>query len=138
MGAWDVSVFGNDDAADYSAEFDDTNTLAEVVSVLDTALDAVLRPGAEIEAEEGAVGLAAAALVVAWGEPEMLGDDAAYAPEPWPKTSGQLPSDVTAKAAAVFKRMKSPDGNELAELWAEAEELDEFVAEIERWDSRIS
>lgn len=35
MGAWDVSVFGNDDAADFGCEFDDANTAAEVASVIE-------------------------------------------------------------------------------------------------------
>ena len=57
MGAWDVSVFGNDDAADFSYEFDDVNTLAEVTPVIENALDAVLRSDPEVEAADGAAGL---------------------------------------------------------------------------------
>lgn len=74
-------------------------------------------------------GLAAAALVVAWTEPEMLGSDAAYAPEPWPRTADPLPGYLKTKAAAVL---------ELAQLWAESGQTSEFTAEIDRWRSRLS
>jgi hypothetical protein len=137
MGAWDGSVFGNDDAADFSYEFDDANTVATIAPVIENALDAVLESTPDIEAPDGSIGLAAAALVVAWTEPEMLGRDAAYAPEPWPRTGDPLPGYLKTKAAAVFDRMKETAGNELAQLWAEAGQTPEFTAEIDRWRSRL-
>ena len=138
MGAWDGSVFGNDDAADFSFEFDDANTVATVAPVIENALDAVLESTPDLEAPDGAIGLAAAALVVAWNEPEMLGNDVAYAPEPWPRTAEPLPGHLKTKAAAVLDRMKDPAGNELAQLWAESGQTSEFTAEIDRWRSRLS
>lgn len=137
MGAWDGSVFGNDDAADFSYEFDDANTVATIAPVIENALDAVLESTPDLEAPDGSIGLAAAALVVAWTEPEMLGRDAAYAPEPWPRTGDPLPGHLKTKAAAVFDRMKEAAGNELAQLWAEAGQTSEFTAEIDRWRSRL-
>ena len=80
MGAWDVSVFGNDDAADFGYEFDEVNTATEVASVIEEALDTVLRSSGEVDGSDGATGLAAAALVVAWNEPELLARDENYAP----------------------------------------------------------
>ena len=138
MGAWDVSVFGNDDAADFGYEFDDANTVAEVASVLEEALDTVLRSTAEVDGSDGATGLAAAALVVAWDAPEMLEDDEDYAPQPWPRSTDPLPEKLTKKAAKVLDRMKNEEGNELAELWSESGQGVEFAAEIARWRSRLS
>lgn len=138
MGAWDGSVFGNDDAADFSFEFDDANTVAKVAPIIEDALDDVLASTTDLEAPEGAIGLAAAALVVAWNEPEMLGSDAAYAPEPWPRTADPLPGHLKTKAAAVLDRMKDATGNELAQLWAESGQTSEFTTEIDRWRSRLS
>ncbi len=138
MGAWDVSVFGNDDAADFGYEFDDANTAAEVASVIDGALDAVLGSSGEVDGSDGAAGLAAAALVVAWNEPEMLQDDENYAPQPWPRSTDPLPEHLATKAAAVLDRMKNPEDNELGELWSESGQWEDFTAEISRWRTRLS
>ncbi len=138
MGTWDSSVFGNDDAADFSFEFDDADTVAEVAPIIENALDAVLNSTLDLEAPDGATGLAAAALVVAWNEPGLLGNDAAYAPAPWPRTTEPLPRNLHTKAAAVLDRVKNAEGNELAQLWAESGETAEFNAEIARWRSRLA
>ncbi|TFC06531.1 DUF4259 domain-containing protein [Cryobacterium sp. MDB2-33-2] len=138
MGAWSESVFGNDDAADFSLEFDGANTTAKVTPIIENALDAVLESTPDLEAPEAAIGLAAAALVVAWTEPRLLGNDFAYAPEPWPRTSEPLPEHLKVKAAAVLNRMKVAAGNELAQLWAESGQTSEFIAEIDRWRSALS
>lgn len=133
MGAWDVSVFGNDDAADFGYEFDDASTVAEVASVLEDALDTILSSAAEVDSSDGATGLAAAALVVAWNEPAILEDDKEYAPQPWPRSTDPLPGHLRDKAAAVLDRMKSEEGNELAELWSDSGHGLDFVEEISRW-----
>jgi hypothetical protein len=137
MGAWDVSVFGNDDAADFLFEFDDAHELSEVASILQDALDAVLGSTSEIDTIDGTVGLVAAALVVAWGEPSLLENEVDEDFSPWPRTADPLPGQLLAKAAQVLDRMREPRGNELSELWAEADELAEFHAEIARWRSRL-
>ncbi|WP_411732867.1 DUF4259 domain-containing protein [Paeniglutamicibacter sp.] len=137
MGAWDVSVFSNDDAADFGYEFDDANTATEVASVIDAALDAVLGSSDDVDGSDGAAGLAAAALVVAWNEPEMLQDDENYAPQPWPRSPDPLPDHLAAKAAAVLDRMKDPEENELGELWMESGQWEDFTAEISRWRARL-
>lgn len=137
MGTWDVSVFGNDDAADFSFELDGADTVESVQPILETAMDAVLNTIGYVDASEGSVGLAAAALVVAWSHPELLGDDAAYAPEPWPRETGPLPSHLRAKAAAVMERLSREVSNELADLWAEEGELAEFQSEVARWRAKL-
>lgn len=134
MGTWDASAFGNDDAADFLYEFDDADTVAKVVPILENALDAVLDSTTEIESAEGSVGVAAAALVVAWNEQAMLASDTL---SPWPRTNDPLPERLPAKASKVLDRLLDPEENELAELWQEAEEFSEFTTELSRWRSRL-
>ena len=77
---------------------------------LQTLYAEVLESTPELEAPDGAIGLAAAALVIAWNEPELLGNAVAYAPEPWPRTAEPLPGYLKSKAAAVLDRMKDTAG----------------------------
>jgi Domain of unknown function (DUF4259) len=137
MGAWDTSVFGNDDAADFLYEFDDARTVAQVVPLLEDALDAALDASPEIEATDGSVGLAAAALVACWGEPTLLRNEAGEDMSPWPRTAEPLPGRLQAKAARVLERMHDSRGNELGRLWAESGKSSEFEAELRRWRSRL-
>jgi hypothetical protein len=137
MGAWDVSVFGNDDAADFLFEFDDAPTLAEVVPALEDALDTALEATRELDAMDGAVGMAAAALVVSWDDPAMLGSEEGESLAPWPRTPELLPPRLATKAAQVLDRLHKADGNELAELWEEAGRTTDYQAEITRWRSRL-
>lgn len=134
-GTWDASAFGNDDAADFLYEFDDADTVAKVVAILENALDAVLEATSEIESMEGAVGVAAAALVVAWTDHAMLAGASSETLSPWPRTTEALPERLPVKAAKVLERMLDAQENELAELWEEAEEFPEFTTELSRWRS---
>ncbi|WP_425861095.1 DUF4259 domain-containing protein [Arthrobacter sp. TWP1-1] len=138
MGTWDASAFGNDDAADFLYEFDDADSVAKVVPILENALDTVLEATTEIESSEGAVGIAAAALVVAWNEPALLANLTSETLSPWPRNNELLPARLPAKASKVLDRMLSAEENELAELWEEAEELPEFTTELTRWRSRLA
>ena len=137
MGAWDTSVFGNDDAADFLYEFGDARTVAQVVSLLEGALDAVLDATPQIQAPEGAVGLAAAALVVCWKEPALLRNEAGEDLSPWPRTAEPLSGHLHTKAAQVLERLQDTRGNELGQLWADAGRSSEFDAELTRWRSRL-
>jgi hypothetical protein len=138
MGAWDTSIFGNDDAADFLYEFADAGTVAQVVALLEDALDAVLDATPQIQAPEGAVGLAAAALVVCWNDPDLLRNEAGEDLSPWPRTAEPLPGRLRAKAGQVLERMRDARGNELGQLWAEAGRSSAFEAELTRWGSRLS
>lgn len=139
MGAWSESVFGNDDAADYLCEIESAGSTTAVAAVLEEGLDAVAGEDGYVYAPEGAIGLAAAALTVAWRKPELLNEDAAGSVgSPWPRDSASLPPELEAKAAVVFDRMRNVEGNELAELWAEAGRLAEFEVEIDRWRTGLS
>ena len=62
-------------------------------------MDSVLSAEDYIDASEGATGLVAAALVVAWDQPELMGDDTAYAPDPWPRQPGPLPEHLRVKGS---------------------------------------
>lgn len=130
-------MFGNDDAADFSFDFDDADTVETVVPILETAMDAVLNSDDYIDASEGAASLVAAALVVAWDQPELIGDDAAYAPEPWPRAAAPLPQRLRVKATSVMDRLLNEESNELDELWSESGGLEDFRTEIMRWRSRL-
>jgi hypothetical protein len=50
MGAWDASLFANDDAADISFEFDDASTTAEVARIIESALETALNSTPDLEA----------------------------------------------------------------------------------------
>ena len=43
MGAWDETVFGNDDAADFAGEISDAKSFDDTVSRLDRALEDLLQ-----------------------------------------------------------------------------------------------
>ena len=134
MGTWSESVFGNDDAADFLFDIEDAASRAEVIPVLEGALDSVICADGYIEAPDGAVGLAAAALAVSWERPGSLDEETAeQVGGPWPRTSEALPRELVAKAAAVLERMLSSEENELAGLWTEAGQRARFNAEISRW-----
>ncbi|XBH22268.1 DUF4259 domain-containing protein [Jonesiaceae bacterium BS-20] len=130
MGTWDATPFGNDNAADFAFEFDDAHTIAQIASVLEAALDTVLDEPGEIEAPDGEIAIAAAALVVAWEFPDAA--DAGYAQslDPWPRVARPLPEHLSLKAAEVLDRMQEAEENELVELWRETESYSEFVAEL--------
>ena len=132
MGTWDASAFGNDDAVDYLCEFEEAHTIAKAGRILEIALDAVLDGDDYIEASEGAVGIAAAALVVTWQEPAMLGGETMKLLSPWPRTNDPLPAYLKIKASGVLDRMQDALENELADLWEETEDFSEFNAELVR------
>ena len=138
MGTWGISIFGNDDAADFSFEFDEVDTSEGAVGVLEPALDAVLGYSGSVDGTVAATGLAAAALVVAWDYPEMIGDDAAYTPEVWPLAATPLTRELRVKAGAVFDRLSRSGASEIAEEWADAGQLTEFQDEIKRWRDKLS
>lgn len=138
MGTWDISAFGNDDAADFLFEFDDTEDLAQVVPILEEALDAVLDATPAVDAEDGAVAIAAAALVAAWQEPGLLGNDLSETLMPWPRANEVLPGDLKEKALAALDRVGNSEQSELARAWDQAGRSEEFEAELARWRSALS
>lgn len=113
MGAWDVGIYDNDDAADWSAELADRGLMA-VEDALDAALDA-----GYIEAPEGACALAAADVIARLVSGR--GDDSAYCESvvTWVAAHPEAPPPaLVAKAARAVDRIGGED-SELAELWSE-------------------
>lgn len=138
MGAWDESVFGNDDAADLSDEVRELTTYGEVIGRLGAALETVISSEGYLDCPEVSVGVAAAALVTAWDRPELL-PKTPYEPENWPPFNQALPGDLRMKAAQAIDRALTPDGevNEFFYLWDEANLWDAVVADIQRYRSAL-
>jgi hypothetical protein len=138
MGAWDVTVFGNDDAADFSGEVSELTTYAEVLDRLTSALDTVTGNAGYLDCPDASIGVAAAALVAAWDRPELL-PGTPYEPEHWPPFDQPSPADLRTKASAAIDRALTPDAefNEFYDLWVEANVWDAVVADIQRYRNTL-
>ncbi|WP_373458723.1 DUF4259 domain-containing protein [Paenarthrobacter nicotinovorans] len=90
-----------------------------------------------VDASDGATALVAAVLVVAWDHPELIGKDAAYGLEAWPRAEVARLSHLRVQAAAVADRLSNQESNELAELWAEEDQLADFRDEVSRWRGKL-
>jgi len=127
MGAWGFKIFENDDAADFVAEFENSGAVA-VAGALDAACN---NPG-YIEAPDGSVALAAAAIVAAAnGKSEFLSKPAQTALRT--VSNWQALSGLKGKAIQAVEWVSSPN-SELMELWAEAAPADaaSFKNELNR------
>jgi hypothetical protein len=122
MGTWSTEHFGNDDASDWAYELE----RAEDLAPLEEALDAVIDFEDEyLEAPEGVIGVAAAAVIAALGGASV--DDAGFTPavQAWIVRIGKRPEPaLVAKAVQALDRITGED-SELCELWAES---DDFAA----------
>lgn len=137
MGAWGTAVFDNDDAADFANEIEDAGSFAAVQALLDRALTAVLGSVEFLDSADASVGVAAAALVAAWDDPDLLGERA-YSLEEWPRFDGRLPGVLKARAGQTLDRVLRPgDDNELLLLWDEAGEWDQVVTGIHRYRAAL-
>jgi hypothetical protein len=133
MGAWGTAVFDNDDAADFANEIEDAGSFAEIKGLLDRALTTVLGNGEFLDSPDAGMGVAAAALIASWDNPDLLGERA-YSLEEWPRFAGALPDALKIKAGQALDRVLRPgDDNELYLLWDEAGEWDQVVADIGRY-----
>ena len=113
MGAWDVGNFSNDDALDFVAEI-------KSVDDLTAAFRALASAPTPADAHIVCEALAAADLVAA-----MLGRPASDMPEEasaLAKTFGAPSADLLGSASTTASIAQT--GNELAELWEEAEDED--------------
>jgi hypothetical protein len=139
MGAWDETVFGNDDAADFSGDVRELTSYQDVVDRLGSALDDVLGIEGYLDNYEANRAIAAAALIAAWDNPELL-PKTPFAPETWPPFDQRLPADLHTKAAQAIDRALTPDGetNEFYYLWDEAGLWDAVVADIQRYRNSLA
>ncbi|MET9916095.1 DUF4259 domain-containing protein [Streptomyces sp. NPDC006435] len=125
MGTWDTGHFDNDTAADFSGTVDDTPE-NEREAVIREALEAVLAPSDYLDSDDGAVAVAAAALVAAQcpgGEPVTT----AYGPD---KPLPTLATDLRPLAVKALDAVLGED-SELRELWDEGGD-EEWAAGIAR------
>ncbi|QIQ07156.1 DUF4259 domain-containing protein [Streptomyces liangshanensis] len=117
MGVWDTGHFDNDTAADFAGDLD-AAAGAERTELVRGALARVIGTGggAVLEESDGAVAVAAAALVAAQcpGGPPV---ETVYGPdEPLPS----FPEELRDLAVRALDRVLAED-SELRELWADGE-----------------
>ena len=113
MGTWDAGPFGGDTAADFAGDLNEL-ALAERPSAIREALEAVIGETGYVDSDEGAVAVAAAALVAAQcpgGDPA----DSVYGPD---EQVPELPVDLRSLAVKALDRVVGPD-SELDQLWDE-------------------
>ncbi|WP_431922536.1 DUF4259 domain-containing protein [Amycolatopsis tucumanensis] len=125
MGTWGIGHFDNDEAADFANELDDLPA-GERGELIRTTLEAAAGNSGYLEAPEGMLAVAAAALVasqVPGGDPV----DDSYGPEePIPV----LPGELRALAVRAIDRVLA-EKSELDELW-EAPDRPSWLSEIDR------
>ncbi|MFY1595255.1 DUF4259 domain-containing protein [Micromonospora sp. WMMD737] len=128
MGTWAAGPFDNDAAADWCADLDEA-TPERRPRLVELALREAVREGDFLDSWPGAKAVAASAVVAAHlpGGPPV---DSAYAPD-FLTAGGRLTltAELPALALRALDRVLA-DGSELAELWEEAGELDEFAAAL--------
>ena len=103
MGAWGTAVFDNDDAADFANEIEDAGTFAEMRELQDRALTTVISSDEFLDNGDAGIAAAAAALVAAWDNPDLLGERA-YSLEEWPRFAETLPDALKTKEVAPAAR----------------------------------
>jgi hypothetical protein len=124
MGAWDVTAFGNDDAADWTLDLQDAAAPADF---LERTLHIAKRDG-YMEAPDGCQLVAAAAVVAAAcgrapaGLSPGLGE--------WIRGKEAVLKYVAPAALAAIQRVRS-DESELRDLWQESDDFSAWSADLE-------
>jgi hypothetical protein len=137
LGAWDATVFGNDDAADLVGAIADVTDRTQIEAALQQAMQDAIDESGYLDLMYASAGLAAAALVAAWDNLELIAG-LGYTPETWPPAAGTAPDDHKRLARQAFARIASADESELAELWIEAGEWDALLADVQRYASALA
>jgi len=135
MGAWDADPFGNDNAADWAAEFEllDRSAGLHVLAAVFTAAN----QADYVEAPDGSIAVAAAQ-VVAWllVPNQIRASSYSTTAVAWTQRCGGQPDQAMVDAARqVLQRVQS-DESELAELWNEAGD-DAWRVELQRIDDLL-
>jgi hypothetical protein len=121
MGAWDATIFGNDDACDWAYGLEGVADF----SLIEQTLQTVLNVGTEyLDVPEAEEALAAAEVVAGllgrWGVRNVYTETA----EAWGKRIQLTPSpDLIQRAVQVVDRIMTAP-SELLELWQEADDAD--------------
>jgi hypothetical protein len=133
MGAWGRGVFENDDAMDWTVAFLEGSSVDALQDALDDALDSE----DYLDSDQGSYALAAAELLAAaTGRPcrdlpSGLGE--------WATANPQIATpSLLARARDAVDRVIGEDESELAELWAESDEFEDWLEEMEELKDRLS
>jgi hypothetical protein len=126
MGAWSHEPFGNDTAADWAWGLDDSKDFAYVESAIDSAL----AEGDFLDSDVAAEAVAAVEVIA-----KMLGkgtqaDSYTESADIWVAAMTTSPSaELRAKALRAIDRITAGE-SELAELWAESDSNDAWLASM--------
>ena len=117
-GGWDVGPFDNDDALDWVWELSESND----ISVVEEALQSAISTSGYLEAPTGSIAVAAAEVVAALkGQPRAQLPDEVTS---WVASNQLEVDDQLVKAARqAIVHVKNSESSELAQLWADSEEL---------------
>ena len=125
MGAWGLGVFENDEAGDFLSEVEEGDESRKIIG----AMVKVLTTRGYLEAPEAVRGLAAATLVAARRDPSVFAADNEEA-----GVSASLPSlPFYAGYLAKLTIDRVISRSELAELWDEAGELEDWRDDARRY-----
>ncbi len=128
MGAWSHEPFGNDDALDWVYQLEDVKDESVLARVFNRAIE---NQEGYLEADDGFVIVAAAEVVA-----KLLGkgtqqDGYTEQVDAWVKSVDFQPSaDLLAKAQTALDLVLGEE-SELNELWAEAEDRDNWRSSVE-------
>ena len=129
MGAWGHQFDENDDAGDWLSDFADAPSWSDVEAALKQAADADY-----LEAPEASVAVAAAEIVAASRgkpSPRLPNEIVVWAAA---KAGGSDVEDNKASAAVARVR----DDSELAELWGESGEADDWRSSLDELAQRLN
>jgi hypothetical protein len=134
MGAWGMGIFDNDTACDWAYSLEESNDL----SVVEDAIETVLSVDSDyLEAPDAEEALAACEVIARLRG--NFGDRNSYTETVDNWVSGnslKVPRELIEKAKAAIARIIS-DSSELAELWTESGDYEEWKHNIDNLLSRI-
>jgi hypothetical protein len=124
MGAWDVTAFGNDDAADWSDDLMDAESPA---AFLETTL-AMAKRGGYLEVSDGCQLVAAAAVIAAacGAKSDGLPGDV----RDWLRGKEAGLKRLAPAARTAIQRVRGEE-SELREVWQESDEFAEWSADLD-------
>jgi hypothetical protein len=134
MGTWSIEPFGNDDAADWAAELEESND----PSLIQEAINVILAVGDEyLEAPDATV--AVAAIDVLARIAGNFGERTSYteALDSWVEGLEFTPDpELIDKALQALDRILAED-SELRELWEESDEFDAWKTSMQALRERV-
>jgi hypothetical protein len=130
MGTWNEGAFDNDDAGDFIDDLAEAPDWRTVVQMLDH----VTKTAGYLEAPEGQMAVAAAAIVAAVvGDVTILPDDH----RALKAALGAPPEGTVALARSALARVVAP-ASELDELWQEGDDHDAWLTQIAALQTTLS